>query len=107
MRHQYRRRRQAAAERPRPERRAHGDHATETVGPQQGRLPRNRGADIVAGNHRLLLAERVEETHDVTDVMEDRVLLHLLGTVASPVAAQIESYRTETGIRERGQLVPP
>src|SRR5229473_116778 len=102
-----RRRRHRAAKRPRPERHAERDNSTETVGAQKRRLPCYRGADVVAGDHRLLGTQSVDETHDVADVMENRILLHLLRTVASPIAAQVWCHRTESSFRQRRELMPP
>ena len=67
----------------------------------------NVGADVVAGDHRLLGAQSVDEAHDVAEVMEQRVLLDLLRTVASPVAAQVGRHRMETRVRQRPELMPP
>ena len=54
---------------------------------QQRSLPSHRH-HVVAGDHSLFRAQSVDETHDVADVMEHRILLHLLRTVASPMCAR-------------------
>ena len=95
------------AEPPRPERRAERDDGTETVGAQKRRLPCDRGADVVAGDHRLPGTQSVDETDDVADVMENRIFLHLLRTVAAPIAAQVGGHRAEPGLRQRPELMPP
>jgi hypothetical protein len=61
----------------------------------------------MAGDYSLLGTQSVDETHDVADVMENRILLHLLRTVASPIAAQIWCHRTESSLRQRRELMPP
>jgi hypothetical protein len=61
----------------------------------------------VAGDHRRPGTQGVDEPHDVAEVMEQRVLLDALGTVASPIAAQVGRYRMETGLRQRPELMPP
>src|SRR6202022_3862051 len=102
-----RRRWPRVAKPPRAERRAERDNSAEAVGAQKRRLPCYRGADVVAGDHRLLGTQSVDETHDVADVMENRILLHLLRTVASPIAAQVWCCRTEPSLRQRPELMPP
>jgi hypothetical protein len=92
---------------PRAERRAERDNSAEAVGAQKRCLPCYRGADVVAGDHRLLSAQSTDETHDVADVMENRILLHFLRTVASPIAAQVECHSTEPRLRQRRELMPP
>jgi hypothetical protein len=87
------------AERPRPERHAERDDRTKAIGAQKRGLPCDRGADVMAGEHRRPGTQGIDETHDVADVMEQRVLLHALGTVASPIAAQVRRHRTETRLR--------
>src|SRR5580700_9890181 len=105
-RHQ-RRRWSRVAKPPRAERRAERDNSAEAVGAQKRRLPCYRGADVVAGDHRLLSTQSIDETHDVADVMENRILLHFLRTVASPIAAQVGGHRTEPRFRQRRELMPP
>jgi hypothetical protein len=92
---------------PRAERRAERNNSAEAVGPQKRRLPCYRGADVVAGDHRLLGAQSIDETHDVADVIENRILLHPLRTVALPIAAQVGGHGTEAGLRQRRELMPP
>src|SRR5258705_7725116 len=56
---------------------------------------------------RLLSTQSIDETHDVADVIENRVFLHVLRTVASPITTQVGRHRTEAGLRECPQLMPP
>src|SRR6202011_4591646 len=106
LRHE-RRRWPRVAKPPRAERRAERDNSAEAVGAQKCRLPCDRGADVMAGDHRLLGTESIDETHDVADVIENRILLHLLRTVAPPIAAQVGGHRPESSLRQRAELMPP
>ena len=89
----------------RAERRAERNNSAEAVGAQKRRLPCYRGADVVARDHCLFGTERIDETHDVADVVEDRILLHLVGTIALPIAAQVGGHSTEPGLRQRLELM--
>ena len=71
----------------RAERRAERNNSAEAVGAQKRRLPCYRGADVVACDHCLLGTQSVDETHNVADVIENRIVLHILRTVALPIAA--------------------
>ena len=102
-----RRWRHQAAKPSRPEWRAERDNSAEAVGAQKRRLPCDRGADVVAGDYRPLRTQSVNETHDVADIIENRILLYLRRTIASPIATQVGSHRTEPGIRQRLKLMPP
>ncbi len=51
----------------RPEWHAKADDRAEAVGAQQRRMPRHDGTPIVAGDDRLVGAERVEQAHHVAD----------------------------------------
>jgi hypothetical protein len=61
----------------------------------------------MAGDHRLLSTERIDEAHDVADVIENRIFLHALRTVASPIATQVGSHRTESSLCQRRELMAP
>ena len=61
----------------------------------------------MTGDHRLLSAQGADETHNIADVMDNRVLLHLLGTVAPPITAQVGSHRAEPSLRQRPELMTP
>jgi hypothetical protein len=61
----------------------------------------------VVGDHCLLRTQSVDETHDVVDVVENRILLHLLRTVAPPIAAQVRRHHTEPSLRQCRELMPP
>jgi hypothetical protein len=61
----------------------------------------------MAGDHRPLGAQSIDETHDVADIMENRILLQFLRTIASSIAAQVGGYCTESSLRQRPQLMPP
>jgi hypothetical protein len=61
----------------------------------------------VAGDHRLLNSQSVEQTHDIANVMEYGVLLHLLRSVASDIAMEVGRHRAEPALRERPKLMPP
>src|SRR5262249_46588034 len=102
-----RRRWPRVAKSPRAERRAESDDRPENVGTPKRRLPCYRGADVVAGDHPLPGTQSVDETHDVADVIEYRILLHLLRTVAAPIAAQVGGHRTESSLRQCRELMPP
>ena len=69
-----RHRRGRAHGRARPERDAQADDGAEAVGPQQRSVPGDRRAPVVAGDHRLSLAERVEQADHVADQVQERVL---------------------------------
>jgi Asp-tRNA(Asn)/Glu-tRNA(Gln) amidotransferase A subunit family amidase len=66
----------------------------------------------VAGDHRLLNSQSVEQTHDIANVMEYGVLLHLLRSVASAIATEVgrapqADAATNTSTREsRGRGRP-
>jgi Superinfection immunity protein len=62
---------------------------------------------VVAGDHRLLNSQSVEQTHDIANVMEYGVLLHLLRSVASAIAMEVGRHRAEPALRERPKLMPP
>ena len=97
-----RRRWPLVAKPPRAEWRAERDNGAEAVGTQKRRLPCYRGADVVAGDHRLLGTQSVDQTHDVADVMKDRIFLRLLRTVASAIATQVRGHRTEAAFASAG-----
>jgi hypothetical protein len=61
----------------------------------------------VAGDYRPLRTQSVDETHDVADVIEDRIRLDCLRTIASPIATQVGCHSTEPRIRQRLELMPP
>ena len=61
----------------------------------------------MAGDHRLLSTQSVDETHDVTDIIENRILLDVFRTFTSPVAAQVGSDHVESGLCQRRELMPP
>ena len=71
LRHRRRRTHRAA----RPVRHAQRDHAPEPVRPQQRGVPRDRSAPVMAGDHRLLLAQSIEQTYHVADQVQQRVLV--------------------------------
>jgi len=52
---------------PRVERHAQPNHAAEAVGAQKSGVPRHRRAPIVAGDHRPLGTQSVEEAYHVAD----------------------------------------
>src|SRR5262249_4424789 len=81
--------------------------APEAVGAQQCCLPSHRRPHVVASDYRLFGTESVDQTHYVADVMEQGVFLHLLRTVASPIAAQVGCHRTEPSLRQGPELMPP
>ena len=101
----HRRRRPGLAAR--PERHAEPDHAAEAVRTQQRRVPGDRRAPIVPGDHRRLGTERVEQADHVADEMEERVLLDLLRRVGLPVAAHVRRHGMEAGFGEGAELVAP
>jgi len=61
----------------------------------------------VADDYRLLSRQSVDETHDVTDIIENRIFLYVFRTFASPVAAQIGSDRVKSGLCQRRELMAP
>src|SRR5207302_9947672 len=106
LRHE-RRRRDGGAEPPFPEWHAERDDSTEEIRAQNRRLPSYRSPGVVTGAHRLLSAQGADETHNIADVMDNRILLHLFGTVASPIAAQVGGHRAEPSLRQRPKLMSP
>jgi hypothetical protein len=70
-------------------------------------LPCHRGAYVVPGNHRLLGAQRVKQTHQVANMMKHRVCLDLLRTVGLTVTTQVARDRVESGLGERAKLMAP
>ena len=51
--------------------------------------------------------ERIEQTHHVTDQMEDRILIDPLGCVALAIAAHVRRNRVEARRGQRIDLVTP
>jgi hypothetical protein len=51
--------------------------------------------------------QRVEQTHQVPDQMEDRILIDRPGRVALAVAAHVRRHGVEAGGGERVDLVAP
>ena len=77
------------------------------VGTQQRRIPCHRCAPIVAGDHRRLDAEAVDQPDDIADEVQDVVRLDRGGRVGLPVAALVGRDDAKACRRERGNLMPP
>jgi hypothetical protein len=86
---------------------AQADHRTEAIRAQQSRMPRDRRAPIVPGNHRLIGTQRIKEAHHIADEMKQRVLVDSLRPVGLAVAAHIGRNGVESGRRQGGKLMPP
>ena len=91
----------------RPERHAEADDAAEAVGAQQRGVPGHRRAPVVAGDHRLLGTERIEQADHVADQVQQRVLVDRLRAVGLAVAAHVGRDGVVAGLRQRGELVAP
>ena len=81
--------------------------ARKRSGPKQRSVPGDRGSPIVTGNHRLLGAERIEQSHHVADEMEQSVLVDRLGPIRLAVAAHVRCNGAESGRRQRSELMAP
>src|SRR5258707_10629167 len=91
----------------RPERDAQTNHRAKAIRSQQGGMPCHWRAPIVAGDHRLSGAERIKESHHVTDEMQQGVLVDRLRSVGPTVTAHVGSDGVESGCRQRRELVAP
>jgi len=56
---------------------------------------------VVAGDHRLLRAQRVEQTHHVADRMQERILIDLRRLIRLTVAAHVGRDGVEAGLGQR------
>ncbi len=92
---------------PRPEWNAQPDDGAKAVGPQQSRVPGDRRAPVVSGDHRLLDAERIEQPDHVADEMEQSVVVDRFGPVGLAVAAHVRRDGVESGCRQRRDLMAP
>ncbi len=91
----------------RPERHRQAADGTEHVGPQQGRVPRDRRTPVVADDDGLLLAERAHESDVVGDVAQHPVVLDGRRRRRTAVAAHVDGHGPVAGGGERRQLVAP
>ena len=62
-------------------------------------MPGHRRAPVVADDHRLSLAQRVEQADHVADQMQQRVLVDRLGPVGLAIAAHVGRDGVEAGLR--------
>ena len=70
-------------------------------------MPCHWRAPIVPGDHRLFDAERIKESHHVTDEMQQGVLVDRLRSVGLTIAAHVNRDSMESSRRQRGKLMPP
>ena len=70
-------------------------------------MPRDRGAPVVPGNHRLRDAKRVDQADHVADHVEQCVAVDLWWGVGLTVATHIGRDRMKTSRRQGAQLMPP
>jgi hypothetical protein len=86
---------------------AEADHAAKAVGAHQRGTPRHRCAPIVAGDDRLLGAERIEQPDHVADQVEERVLVDRLRPVGPAVTAHVGGHGMEPRLGECRELMAP
>src|SRR5258705_2626347 len=91
----------------RPEWHAEAGHGAEAVRAQAGRLQGDSRASVMADDDGGWRFEGVEQPHQITDQMEDRVLIDGLRPIALAVAAHIRSDGVEAGGGQRGELMAP
>ena len=83
--------------RPRSVRNAGQDHRAEHVGPQDGGIVSNHRTQVVAGDHRLFLAEPTHQPNHIADKLKLCVILDVRRSVGLTVAAHIRCHRVVTG----------
>ncbi len=85
----------------------HADHAAHLVGAHLRDGPRDGRAPVVTCDDGAVRAERVDEPDRVPRQVQDRVLVRLGGAAGAGVAALVGGDGVESGLGERGELVPP
>ena len=94
--------------RARPERHAEADDAAEAVGTQQRRVPGDRRAPVVAGDHRRASRPARRRRPTMSPTRCSSVYCSISsGAVGLAVAAHVGRHGVEAGLGQRAELVAP
>ncbi len=61
----------------------------------------------MAGDHRLLLAQGIDQTHHVADQMQQGVLVDRVGPIGPPIAAHVGRHGVEPRLGQGAKLMAP
>jgi hypothetical protein len=86
---------------------ARASSAAHAVRPQQGAVPGDRSAPVVPHDHRLPLAQGIEEADHVAHQVQLGVALAPFGPVGPAIAALIGGHGVVAGLGQRDELVAP
>ena len=86
---------------------AQADNRPKAVRTEQGAVPGNGAAPVVADNDRGRLSQGIEYAHHVADEVEQGVLVHSLRLFRQAIASHVGGDRPEARVAKRLQLVPP